>query len=298
MNNNNRLLKFLLSRTDKVNINIGNKNGWTALHEAAKTGNKKAVKLLCKYHADLSVTDCNGYTPIHIAAMYKYDSCIKVMLQSENINENRYVIVECRDKYNNFPLHYALGCDHEFSKDKLYQSNSNRLSYEMIKLLIECEVNHLRNFDNLFERISILQKNNDGITPLDLVNDDENLKSLLLSYLPDDLKLSEDDFLNVQIASDLHTEFVSEVELLEDFVANKGQCKYLFLIGDIGIPHKPPYKDFVIGLSKHYEKVFIVSGNHEYYGSSIEETDKIIEDICESTSNVIYLRRGRRFVSI
>jgi hypothetical protein len=40
---------------------------------------------------------------------------------------------------------------------------------------------------------------------------------------------------------------------------------YLLLAGDIGNPYQKKYELFLENISKKFEKIFIISGNHEYY---------------------------------
>jgi len=67
----------------------------------------------------------------------------------------------------------------------------------------------------------------------------------------------------------------------------------LALVGDIGIPTYPLYKNFIKDVSKKFELVLIIAGNHEYYNGQIEEIDQHINQIAGEFSNVRYLQRTR-----
>ena len=94
-----------------------------------------------------------------------------------------------------------------------------------------------------------------------------------------------------QLISDVHLE-------MGTYHVIKPRAPYLLLAGDIGYPESQIYKDFIKRCSKKFEKVFYISGNHEYYQNnkcsqkSIEEIDDYIKDICRQYNNVYYLQNN------
>ena len=60
----------------------------------------------------------------------------------------------------------------------------------------------------------------------------------------------------IQICSDLHIEFYRE-EVPEIIVPN---APYIALLGDIGLPIKPNYEEFLLKQANRFEKVFVVAG--------------------------------------
>lgn len=89
----------------------------------------------------------------------------------------------------------------------------------------------------------------------------------------------------LQVASDLHLEIG-----FKRFI--KAHKPFLLLAGDIGYPSQSSYKDFMLDMSSIFDKVFILSGNHEFDGYSdlsIVETD--IKNICEMRNNLFYLQK-------
>lgn len=44
-----------------------NENGWTLLHEAARSGHEVTVRLLLKKGADVDAEDDDGLTSLHLA---------------------------------------------------------------------------------------------------------------------------------------------------------------------------------------------------------------------------------------
>eukprot|EP00734_Pompholyxophrys_sp_LG126_P000045 Pompholyxophrys_sp_v1_NODE_2_length_20472_cov_5.132586.p10 type:complete len:249 gc:universal NODE_2_length_20472_cov_5.132586:13145-13891(+) len=88
-----------------------------------------------------------------------------------------------------------------------------------------------------------------------------------------------------QLLSDLHLEFSPF------FLQKNDDAQFLILAGDIGNPLTMIYKDFLKEVSEKYEKVFLIRGNHDIYGMTVEQTDYCIKDICEPLTNVIFLQR-------
>jgi DNA repair exonuclease SbcCD nuclease subunit len=88
-----------------------------------------------------------------------------------------------------------------------------------------------------------------------------------------------------QVLSDLH------LELYPNFHIDTVTASYLILAGDIGIPTSEVYKAFITHCSQVYIQVFIITGNHEYYDSSIEEIDSYLTQFCNTFTNVIFLNK-------
>jgi len=93
----------------------------------------------------------------------------------------------------------------------------------------------------------------------------------------------------------------------------KPDCKkdeILVLAGDIGNPTTNLYKLFIQTMSKFYEHIVIVSGNHEYYqnkynkygsnlkkiGSSMESIDQMLYEIANNYDNVHYLQKNELII--
>eukprot|EP01114_Cavostelium_apophysatum_P022598 TRINITY_DN8227_c0_g3_i1.p1 TRINITY_DN8227_c0_g3~~TRINITY_DN8227_c0_g3_i1.p1 ORF type:complete len:240 (+),score=58.91 TRINITY_DN8227_c0_g3_i1:2-721(+) len=70
------------------------------------------------------------------------------------------------------------------------------------------------------------------------------------------------------------------------------QAPYLCLLGDIGVLKKEEqYRQFLRSEAKKFKKVFVVAGNHEYYGGSITGVNEAIRKICSEEENLIFLDR-------
>jgi len=84
-----------------------------------------------------------------------------------------------------------------------------------------------------------------------------------------------------QYLSDIHLELLSQQDLSFLLHNIKNITNILILAGDIGNPFDELYEQFLAGVSKKFRKIFLISGNHEYYYHTIEETNVQIEKICK-----------------
>jgi predicted phosphodiesterase len=84
--------------------------------------------------------------------------------------------------------------------------------------------------------------------------------------------------MHIQYISDIHLEFLSRLLKEKRF----SPCAdILCLAGDIGYPSKPLYREFLKHVSGLYKKVFLITGNHEYY------TCKSMEDVHGQIQRII-----------
>ncbi len=88
------------------------------------------------------------------------------------------------------------------------------------------------------------------------------------------------------LLSDLHLE-ISAFDI--DKVPG---CNALILAGDIGDPSSSEYQALLKKASTLYLYVFIISGNHEVYSNTLEDTHKYIQTLCAEYDNVIFLNRS------
>ncbi|KAF4549045.1 Ankyrin repeat-containing protein 10 [Elsinoe fawcettii] len=88
-------------RLHGANVNEQVKDGWSALHCAAREGNERNVRaLLSQNDADPSIALVNGSQPIHSAAVGDSVGCIKALLEAG-------VDVNVRNRTGRTPLHWA-----------------------------------------------------------------------------------------------------------------------------------------------------------------------------------------------
>lgn len=107
--------------------------------------------------------------------------------------------------------------------------------------------------------------------------------------------------MKVAYASDLHLEFGGTVDLVRE------EAKYLFLLGDIVTqriwkqaidPASGNYEKIlqmmkpILDACEHYEKVFLIPGNHDYYHGTIQAMDFAIEEYARwfGLTNLVYMQ--------
>ncbi|XP_060532811.1 serine/threonine-protein phosphatase 6 regulatory ankyrin repeat subunit A-like [Cylas formicarius] len=97
-----RFLCYLLLKGHKTLINCQNKDGWTALHLAARVGNVEIVKKLLLSSADYNIKTKNGCTAFHIAVLHGNLEVVEKLLNYTND------LLRAKDVSGNTPLHLAL----------------------------------------------------------------------------------------------------------------------------------------------------------------------------------------------
>lgn len=84
--------------------------------------------------------------------------------------------------------------------------------------------------------------------------------------------------MKIQYISDIHLEFLSKIPKINPI------GDVLILAGDIGYPFASIYKDFLIDINNKFKKVFLITGNHEFY---FKEKNKTMEEIDEKIKLII-----------
>lgn len=113
--------------------------------------------------------------------------------------------------------------------------------------------------------------------------------------------------MKVQVVSDLHNEFSSEIGF-KKFIPVKADV--LILLGDIGCAGSDTdfsaYKDFLTSLLPYYLHIIIITGNHEYYcyenpskkDNTLKYIDKKIEKFCSANSKFHFLKNKVLFLKL
>lgn len=95
----------------------------------------------------------------------------------------------------------------------------------------------------------------------------------------------------LQYVSDLHLEKGYKRQI-------KPSKPLLVLCGDIGHPNEISYKNFLLEISFSFDKVFVVSGNHEFSDKSLsfDDTELLIKNVCEMRNNLFYLQKNKHLI--
>lgn len=93
------------------------------------------------------------------------------------------------------------------------------------------------------------------------------------------------------VLSDIHLEMdnLPAKQDVANYFDKDNKADYLFLLGDIGKDYETSYKVFIESCTRNYKKVFLIAGNHEMYGSSVDETVGRLRDMCKHSDKLIFL---------
>jgi predicted phosphohydrolase len=101
--------------------------------------------------------------------------------------------------------------------------------------------------------------------------------------------------MKIRYLSDLHLEFI-EPNSIEKFIKKipAGLDEICILAGDIGCPYESNYDVFINFISKNFKKIFIISGNHEYYNKTktIQETNEFMNNYFQKFDNISFLNNN------
>jgi len=86
--------------------------------------------------------------------------------------------------------------------------------------------------------------------------------------------------MKIQYISDIHLEHYNKLPKIKQI------GDVMVLAGDIGYPFSEIYKDFLIDMNNKFKKVFLITGNHEFYNSG-KNKDKSMEEIDDHIRYII-----------
>jgi predicted phosphohydrolase len=99
----------------------------------------------------------------------------------------------------------------------------------------------------------------------------------------------------LRFISDLHLEFYENIDKFLSKFASPIDNEVCILAGDIGNPFKENYDIFMKFISKTFVKTFVITGNHEYYNSSIQKTNTYLEEYFKQFDNISFLNNKCEF---
>lgn len=80
-NSNAEAVKHLVRMEDSIDINGGDKMGWSPLHHAVFEPDCKVIKILIEAGADVNKVEMTGRTPLHLAAANGFTKCVQILLE-------------------------------------------------------------------------------------------------------------------------------------------------------------------------------------------------------------------------
>lgn len=98
--------------------------------------------------------------------------------------------------------------------------------------------------------------------------------------------------MKLQMISDVHLEFRDN-----RYPHIPRKAPHIALLGDIGRPFSNVYKRFLQDLSRRFDTVLVIAGNHEYYSTSrkkvtVGEIRDQMKSVCATFANVHYLENS------
>jgi ankyrin repeat protein len=137
----NKALEFLLKwnaqdQNGRLDIDLHNKQGRTALHCAAECANEEAINILCSFDASLSMLDSENKTPLNLAIQSK---CPHV----ERIKQSVLALIKCGVDYNQIEI---ATIDDQSLKDLItnYMSLNVELSAPLLASLLKIYTGRIR----------------------------------------------------------------------------------------------------------------------------------------------------------
>jgi ankyrin repeat protein/tetratricopeptide (TPR) repeat protein len=157
------LLRELLIKVTKGDINATDGRGWTALHFASRDGHDTTVKLLIEKRATVNAKTKDGCTPLHISCMSGRRATAKILIDGD-------AEVEARDKDRRTPLYYACQSGASSIVSLLIERSADiraRTKDLSTPLHISCLNGHLETVELLLKKHPDIEaRDQNGRTPL------------------------------------------------------------------------------------------------------------------------------------
>lgn len=273
LNGNRDVFNLVFANYKGNSVQTSNRD--TLLISAAKA-NKFVLEMLAQKTIECVVDqiDYSGWAAIHYVAKNKNLEFLKSLIVHE-VNPNLYnlqgetaLLMACKSGWEE-GVKYLV--ENNYANITCRDREGNTPSH------MAAEGKHTSIYDFLRKHpLSPFNEkavNKQGFTPEGLLTGD-------LSLTPVTQKIK------VQLISDVHLEFQGTHNISQS-------APYLVLAGDIGVVKENAYKEFLFSMAEKYEKVFVLAGNHEFYGSTVEKTMLTMKNICNEHPNLFFLNRTR-----
>lgn len=113
------LYDFNTTKTDEMDINVNNFDGFTCLHVACLHGRTDIVKILIKNGANVNLVTKKGLAALHLACQTQRKEIVKALLETNQCNIN------LQDLRGNTSLHYACHENNQRIVELLVKNGAN-----------------------------------------------------------------------------------------------------------------------------------------------------------------------------
>lgn len=79
------LRRLLEAREGKINLNVFDTEGQTALHQSCQLGNLELVKVLVRFGADVRLANRDGWSALHIAAFGGHTDILLFLMTASSL---------------------------------------------------------------------------------------------------------------------------------------------------------------------------------------------------------------------
>ncbi|CAB0045217.1 unnamed protein product [Trichogramma brassicae] len=224
--------------SQKVQIDLQDENGNTALHAAVDHKHQRLMKLLLRRGADTNIANAKGETFLHVLCWQHIDNDISELLFEIADEKNRPVLIDAQDEKGNAPLHLALEGGSKVTAELLLKrgadldlkNNDGSTALHVIcKRAMYWEDGLPEWFfkinQNLLRTIRVDARDNFGKTPLELALSDgnETLVRLLLKNGADVNLANCDGSVPLHLASAKEGDYKNLLEVIFELGKEKNQ---------------------------------------------------------------------------
>lgn len=263
-------------------------DGRTALHLASVLEDRgNCFKRLIRLGSPLLATNIEGRTLLHEVCARNYYRGARQLLSTKTLSsQDRLALVSARDARQRSTLLVALIGSNDLPDD----SHPTPPDPMLIRLLVKyCpSIGDYRDCEGLCANACLQTLMRDAQGDEKRLAEYREVKRAMKKgrqHSPPEGPVAASS-IQIQLCSDLHIEFGYDYSTVVE-----PSCKYLAMLGDIGLAKTESYRDFVHQQAERFEKVFVIAGNHEYYKSSVQEAGAKMAALCAEKDNVVFMDR-------